>query len=482
MQTVAVSAISPERLAPVIGNRRYQAFRALAADTAEQLQGRTVWNVSSTATGGGVAEMLQMLVAYGLGTGVRTSWLVVEGDAEFFATTKRIHNRLHGNLGDGGPLGLGERRHYEAVLESNVPQLLAVVRPGEVVILHDPQTAGLTRALADHGARVIWRCHVGSDVTNEFTDQAWAFLRPYCELARGVVFSREQYAPDWVDPACLAVIAPAIDPFSVKNVDMAPDVVTAVLERVGIITPGGGHGEPTFRRREGSAGTVQSPADIVAEGGPVAADARLVVQVSRWDRLKDMAGVLEAFARYVIPASGMDDVRLALVGPSVAGVSDDPEGQEVLKECTQLWEGLPAEQRRRISLISLPTGDVDENAAVVNAIQRHAAVVTQKSLVEGFGLTVSEAMWKARPVVASAVGGILDQVTDGEQGLLVRDPADLESFGGKLRQLLIDPTQAARLGAAARVRVNERFLPDRELTQWAHLIARVDASYVSPLR
>ena len=138
--------------------------------------------------------------------------------------------------------------------------------------------------------------------------------------------------------------------------------------------------------------------------------------------------MLEAFARYVMPGPGLEDVRLALVGPSVAGVTDDPEGQQVLAECTARWAALPAEQRRRISLVSLPTADVEENAAVVNAVQRHATVVVQKSLVEGFGLTVSEAMWKSRPVVASGVGGILDQITDGEQGLLIGDPTDLEAF------------------------------------------------------
>ena len=285
MQILDVGAVSPDRLATVIGSRRYEEFRSLAADTAEQLRGRTVWNVSSTATGGGVAELLQKLVAYGLGTGVRTRWVVVEGDAEFFTITKRIHNRLHGSIGDGKPLGGAERRHYESVLESNVPQLLEVVQPRDVVILHDPQTAGLLSAVASHGGRVIWRCHVGDDVTNEFTDQAWKFLRPYCEMAHGLVFSREQYAPGWVDPARLAVIAPAIDPFSLKNSDLQPDVVRAMLDRVGIIGPGSGSAEPTFRRGDGTVGTVTHVADIVGEGGP-----RLLPTRPSWCRSLDGIG------------------------------------------------------------------------------------------------------------------------------------------------------------------------------------------------
>jgi trehalose synthase len=476
MQKIDVGTVSPARLAPILGRERYDAFRALSVQTAERLRGRTVWNVSSTAVGGGVAEMLKMLVAYGLGAGVRTQWLVVDGDPEFFTITKRIHNRLHGSAGDAGDLGTFARDHYQSVLEGNLSLLLEVIRAGDVVILHDPQTAGLAAALAGHGTRVIWRCHVGADASNDYTDEAWSFLRPFCEEAHGLVFSRAQYAPGWVQQTRLSVIEPAIDPFSAKNMDMGVDVVRAVLGQTGIIAPADGSPEPTFQRTDGTIGTVRRPAEIIRDGGPPSADVPLIVQVSRWDRLKDMAGVLEAFARYVAPRGGPDGVHLALVGPSVAGVTDDPEGQQVLAQCAEAWGALPPDLRRQISLVSLPTADVEENATVVNAIQRHAAIVVQKSLAEGFGLTVAEAMWKSRPVVASAVGGIQDQIITGLNGLLVQDPTDLEEFGAALRQLLADPQECARLGAAARTRVTDRFLPDNELTQWAKAISKVDGS------
>jgi len=466
MQSIDVNTVSPERLAPLIGQQRYADFSALAGHLGARLRGRTVWNVSSTAVGGGVAEMLKMLVGYAVGAGVQTRWVVIAGDPDFFAVTKRIHNRLHGAQGDPGELGPAERSTYRGVLEANLPQLLKAV---------DPQTAGLAAALVDHGARVIWRCHVGSGTTNEYTDQAWSFLRPLCEPAHGLVFSRAEYAPDWVDADRLSVIAPAIDPFSTKNMDMTDEAVSAVLERAGIVTPSGSVITPTFTRCDGTTGEVRRPAEVLREGPPPPADAPLVVQVSRWDHLKDMAGVLQAFTRHVMPRAGRD-VHLALVGPSVAGVADDPEGQQVLAECQALWAGLPQNERARISLVTLPTDDVDENAAIVNAIQRHAAVVVQKSLAEGFGLTVAEAMWKSRPVVASAVGGILDQITDGEQGLLVQDPGNLEEAGDALCRLLGDPQESARLGTAARVRCGERFLPNRELTDWAQVIGRVDGA------
>jgi len=202
-------------------------------------------------------------------------------------------------------------------------------------------------------------------------------------------------------------------------------------------------------------------------------EARLVVQVSRWDRLKDMAGVMAGFAR--LTEGRFVDVHLLLVGPDVSGVDDDPEGAHVLAECRTQWQALPEEMRGRVHLISLPMDDIDENAIVVNAIQRHAHVVVQKSLVEGFGLTVTEAMWKRRPVVSTAVGGIQDQITDGRDGLLIADPTDLDAFATALRRLLDDPDLGDRLGATAREHVQAEFLGDRHLGQYVDLFARLAA-------
>ena len=159
-----------------------------------------------------------------------------------------------------------------------------------------------------------------------------------------------------------------------------------------------------------------------------------------------------------------------LAGPDVSGVTDDPEGQAVLDECRGAGSDLPAARAGVCTSLSLPMNDAEENAAIVNAIQRHAAVVVQKSLAEGFGLTVAEAMWKARPVVASAVGGIQDQIVDGEHGVLLADPRDLQAMGTAVDRLLGSPREAARLGARARRRVSDEFLGDRHLIQWVNLL------------
>jgi len=193
----------------------------------------------------------------------------------------------------------------------------------------------------------------------------------------------------------------------------------------------------------------------------------LVVQVSRWDRRKDMTGVMVAFTELVAPHC---DAQLLLAGPAVTGVADDPEGAQVFDECVAAWRALPHAMRGRVHLACLPMRDSEENAALVNALQRHAAVITQKSLAEGFGLTVVEAMWKRRPVVGSAVGGIADQLVDGETGLLVADPHDLDGFAAAVRRLLNDRVFAAECGRSAHERAHRLFLADRHLKQWGRLI------------
>jgi len=180
--------------------------------------------------------------------------------------------------------------------------------------------------------------------------------------------------------------------------------------------------------------------------------------------------VMNGFAEYVDPALG---AHLVLAGPAVTGVADDPEAAEVYGECIERWRHLPHEIRTRVHLACTPMADPDEAAAIVNALQRHAAIVVQKSFAEGFGLTVAEAMWKSRPVVASAVGGIVDQIDDGEQGLLLADPHDGESFGQAVETLLRDPATAERLGRNARARAIRELLGDTHLALYAHVLQRL---------
>ncbi len=473
MRQVDTVPLDPTRLFPLLRQDRLDKLRNLMTTAAAALSGRTVWNVNSTAAGGGVAEMLAQVLAYSRGAGVDTEWLVLGGEPDFFRVTKRLHNQLHGQPGDHGELGATEREVFEGVRHREGDTLAERVRPGDVVVLHDPQPLSLAAVARKAGAHVVWRCHIGTDAANETSDAAWEFVRPYLDDVDVSVFSRAAYAPPYAATRPCTVIMPAIDPLSPKNIDLPDATVLGILAHIGVIDATAG--PRTVQGDNGGTRQLQRRADVVRLGPPPAADEPLVVQVSRWDRLKDMVGVLQGFAFHVLGAPGAEHAHLALVGPATAGVADDPEGHAVYEECVAAWHALPDEARRRVALVSLPMEDLAENAAMVNAVQRHAAVVTQKSLAEGFGLTVSEAMWKARPVVATRTGGIVDQVSDGT-GVLIDDAQDLRAFGAAVAGLLSNPERATAVGAAARERVRERFLPDRQLTDWATLLLALDGT------
>ena len=468
LEEVVVTPLNPDRLRSVLTPDALAGFEHTLARGREMLSTRTLWTVNSTARGGGVAEMLRSLIGYTRGGGSQARWLVIDGDDEFFRVTKRLHNRLHGNEGDDGPLGEAERSTYERHCGANAEAMVAQIGPADVVLLHDPQTAGMAPRLLETGVPVIWRSHVGIDPPNDLARSAWEFLTPYIREADAFVFSYRPYFWDGLDVAKLMVIAPSIDAFAPKNQTMSFTSVTAVLRASGLAADRyQRHARAIFERLDGTLGRVQRKARLV-EDAPLWLGVPLLAQVSRWDRLKDPIGVLTGFIEHVAPRT--PDAHLALVGPEVVGVSDDPEGATVLSEVSEQWHRLPVPLRKRVHLISLPMADSDLNAVMVNAIQRHARVVVQKSLAEGFGLTVAEALWKARPVVASAVGGIQDQIEPGVSGILV-EPRVLGAFGDATVHLLSDTNAATAMGERARDRVRHHFLGPRHLLQYFDLVA-----------
>jgi trehalose synthase len=464
VSNVPIDPMPLERFREVLDPGAWAEIERAIIEARELLRGRTVWNVNSTAAGGGVAEMLRSIVGYSMDAGVDARWVVIGGDAPFFALTKRLHNRLHGAAGDGGPLGEEEHRVYEATLQSAADDLRRRVGPRDLVILHDPQTAGLVPAL-DSEVPVVWRSHIGRDAPNEYSDEAWRFLLPYVRQAAGWIFSRWEYVPPGIDRDRVTIVPPSIDPFATKNEDLTPQETAAIIAAAGLVQDGAVPGRPTYRRDDGSTDEVRRRADFRG-GAPPPPGARLVTQVSRWDALKDPLGVLYGFADHV---AALHDAHLVLAGPAVDAVADDPEGAAVLAEAEAARAALEDGIRARVHLAALPMDDAQENAAIVNALQRSSAVVVQKSLAEGFGLTVAEAMWKGRPVVASAVGGIQDQIEDGVSGVLLEDPTDLRRFGTTVAGLLDDPARAEAMGRAARDRVREEFLNSRHLVQYGRL-------------
>jgi trehalose synthase len=456
---VRLDTLPPERFRTLLGDA-FDEVEPEISRAREELAGRVVWHINSTARGGGVAEMLRSYLAYVRGAGVDVRWTVVGGTPDFFEVTKRIHNNLHGDPGDGGSLGEAEKRIYRSTLAGATGALADLVRRGDIVFLHDPQTAGMVTPVRELGASAVWRCHVGVDRPNELVRAAWDFLRPELDGADALVFSRQRFVWEGLEGQRIWIMPPTIDAFSPKNQEMDAETVASVLGTIGL-APDGSLPPATYRRNDGTRARVNRKATIVQEDR-LPPETPLVAQVSRWDRLKDPVGLLACFAEHLADQTS----HLVIAGPNVEAVDDDPEGADVLDEVRAALGGMPGTIRRRVHLVSLPMDDLDENAAMVNALQRRANVVVQKSIAEGFGLTVAEAMWKQKPVVAGRVGGIQDQIVDEESGLLVDDPRDLAAVGTAIDSLLAEPERAARIGRAAKQRVIDEFLQIRRLLEY----------------
>ncbi|MFZ0888830.1 MAG: glycosyltransferase [Candidatus Binataceae bacterium] len=365
------------------------------------LAGKRVLNVNSTRVGGGVAEILSRLVPLLCEVGLDARWEVIQGTEDFFALTKRLHNALHGNALS---FSAADSEIFNQTTEANLKNLDL---NADIHFIHDPQPAGLIRARKQAGPGWIWRCHI--DVSAP-APGAWEFIAPLVAKYDLSVFSAPQFGRPLAIPQIM--IAPSIDPLSDKNRELSESAIEEVLRRIGLRN-----------------------------------DKPIVTQVSRFDRLKDPLGVIAAWKmarRYV-------DCQLVLAGGSAI---DDPESIQVLKEIRD-----QAADEPDIHVVDLPpTSNLE-----INAIQRASSVVLQKSLKEGFGLTVSEALWKAKPVIAGAVGGIPLQITHKYSGILTHT---VEGTAFWIKMLLSEPGFAKKLGENGREHVRNNFLLTRHMRDY----------------
>ncbi len=381
---------------------------------ASGLQGRTVQMVNSTAVGGGVAEILNRIIPVLEELGLAIRWDVITGGNDFFEITKAFHNALHGGPYDMPP------ESFDVFLAYNEQNRQRLQLEAEFMVIHDPQPVALIEARGDRSGHWIWRCHIDLSRPNE---TVWRFLESYVRRYDGAIFSSPEFSRQLPIPQYL--FYPCIDPLSEKNRDLDPEYVNGIFEGFGI-----------DRRRT------------------------ILTQISRFDRLKDPVGVVRAYQivkRYF-------DCQLLLAG---GGASDDPEGEAVLSEVREMAGNDPD-----IHILNLPPW----SALEINALQRGSTVVIQKSLREGFGLTVTEALWKKKPVVASAVGGIPTQVIHKHTGLLAHS---VEGTAYQIRFLLSNPAIAAKLGEQGHEHVREQFLitsnARRYLTLFLHLLGNAKA-------
>lgn len=438
---------------PVIPDELYRA--------AELLDGRTLWHVNTTERGGGVAELLNVTVAQHNAAGLKTRWLVVDGDPEFFRITKQLHHQLHGMPGVGPAVSSSDRRHYEAITGRMAEDISPWLGDGDIVVLHDPQPLGAASGIrGTHDVAIAWRSHVGTRRASPLVEQAWRFLDPHFQFVDRFAFTTSAYVPSLLDQRPVSILTPSVDPAGLKNQELTKKNIQRVLGAIGL-----------QRADDSLLGLDLGSAARVAHEQELPDDAPLVLQIARWDRLKDMMGVLRAFATLIAPST---KAHLVLAGPDPDEISDDLENQVVLREIMKARAGLEPDVRSRVHLVILKLGS-STNSLIVNALQRRATVVSQKSLEEGFGLAVTESMLKERPVVAADVGGLADQIESGKHGLLV-DPNDDAAYAQAVVRLLTDRVLAAKLAAAGRRRANEQYTVQHEHVGYANLFIALTRS------
>ncbi len=376
---------------------------------AERVKGRRLRNINSTPVGGGVAEILTRMIPLLRELGIDATWDVIKGDQAFYNVTKAFHNALHGKREEITDEMLDV---FRATTEANLRDMPI---SGDVVLVHDPQPAGLIERKREIGRQWLWRCHIDVSAPDA---RVWEFLRPYVEQYDAAIFSMPDFAQRLPIPQYM--VAPSIDPLADKNKELTAACVTQVLEKYQL--------DP---------------------------ERPIVTQISRFDRLKDPLGVIAAYKM----VKRRHDCQLVLAG---GGASDDPEGEEVLREVEQQAAG-----DRDIHILLLPPfSDLE-----INALVRGSTVVFQKSIKEGFGLTVSEALWKRKPVIGGAVGGIKLQVISGVTGFLVHSP---EGAAKRLAQLLGDGGLRARLGENGYQHVKQNFLLTRHVKDYMLVMLALD--------
>lgn len=402
--------------AEVVGEQEIRHMRALA----KGLHGARVVHVNSTKSGGGVAELLNRIVPLQKELGLDVEWEIIEGKSDFFVTTKNIHNALQ-----GAPVTLSEPmwKAYEETNRANAEMLENKLKEADFVFIHDPQPAALINHFPQRSAKWIWRCHI--DVSTP-QPSVWRRLERAISKYDASIFSLAQFAQALPHPQYL--ITPSIDPLSEKNIDLPQEEIETVFDRFNL-----------DRKKP------------------------LLLQVSRFDRFKDPLGVIEA---YKTVKSFQESVQLVLAG---GGASDDPEGGTVLGEVLEAAKGDPD-----IHVLELPP----TANRTINALQRAADVVLQKSLREGFGLTVTEALWKYKPVVGGDTGGIRLQVIDRFNGFRVRTP---EGAALRIRYLLHHHGKAKRMGQNAHNFVKDNFLITQQVRNYLALMMSLKEGEVSRL-
>ncbi|NAY93056.1 glycosyltransferase [Muricauda sp. JGD-17] len=457
-------------------------FLEQSKNSVEAIKGRTVWMINSTAIGGGVAEMLPSQMRILRELGVSIEWLVIEAkENAFFDLTKRIHNAIHGS--GNGVFTDEDRQVYEAVNQQNLSKALELINDDDIVVVHDPQPMPLAAMIKkEKDVSIIWRCHIGLEEDTEVTDAVWKFLSPYSDDYDHFVFSLPAYVPKSLRKKA-SIIPPAIDPLSHKNRALQIHKCIGILYQSGIMKD---HKAILYHRYKhlvrrvlpnGDFGNVNEQKDLDFLYRPV------VTEISRWDRLKGFKELMQAFIKMKLDNQKNGDPNsleykriemtlLVMAGPDPAFVSDDPEGDEVLKELTEAYQKVDSALQNDIAILLLPLDNPKENALIVNAIQRSSSIIVQNSIQEGFGLTATEAMWKRKPILVSGAAGLKYQVKHNKSGIINEDPKDIDSLSKTLAFMLNNPKERDKWSFNGQIRVIQNFTLFSQLILWLEVLAK----------
>lgn len=446
------------------------------------LNGSTIWMINSTAIGGGVAEMLPSQMRILRELGVAVEWLVIEAsDPKFFDLTKRIHNAIHGS-GDG-VFTETDREIFEATNTANLADALELIKDGDIVVVHDPQPMPLAAMIKKQkDVAIIWRCHIGLEADTPVTDAVWDFLSSYTNDYDHFVFSLPSYIPKPLKDKT-SIIPPAIDPLSHKNRALQLHKNIGILYQSGILDD---HKAILYHRYNHLVRRVMPDGSF---GSPNQNNSlhliyrTFVTEISRWDRLKGFKELMQAFIkmkkdnrehgdRESLEYKRIKMTLLVLAGPDPAFVSDDPEGDAVLKALTEQYQSVDPEMQNDIAILLMPLDNPKENALIVNALQRSSTIIVQNSIQEGFGLTATEAMWKRKPVLVSGAAGLKFQVEHNKNGKINEDPTDIDRLAETLADMLNHPKERDKWGFNGQLRVIQHFTLFSQLISWLEVLSK----------
>jgi trehalose synthase len=459
--------------------------------------------INSTATGGGVAEMLPRLMYLIKYFNIDVIWQVLKtNNQEFFKLTKKIHNFIHGENPSKVAVEFTEheKKIYEEVNEINAKDFCKFLRPGDIVMIHDPQPCALIkyirRKYTRHEVPCYWRCHIGYDKETPETKGAWAFLEEYVKMYDLCIFTAPEYVPTFAPNP--RIVTPSLHPLDYKNKFLRHTEINTILKKAGIIPYNPKYFNPndeyqykaTMYDSETKKFVIPNTSERLRNFGLT--ERPLIIQISRWDKLKGWSELLDAF---ITIKNNIDNPQvmknekmkkfcermcLVMVGPDASKVSDDPEGAAVLKELIDKIANIPDKHADSVALINLPLEVRYENALMVNALQRISSIIVQNSIKEGFGLTMTEGLWKQIPCIGSSAVGIKRQILDGVNGLLIEDPTDYKCVASRLLEMISLPEDIReKLTQNAKLHVLKNFLIYKQMLSYLKCAQEI-STYLQP--